>query len=417
MADSSPLREIFLGRQPILDRNQKLIGFELLFRGSNKNAARVSDDVAATVSVVVNAFSEFGTQKVLGRHKGFINASAEFLLSDMVHALPREQVVLEVLETVVIDAGIIERCRELKQMGFGLALDDVTLECDQLAPLFDLVDVVKLDLPGIEAARLPELVRRLRSRRALLLAEKVETGEEFEHCLGLGFDLFQGYHFARPQVLAGRRLDSGRLALLQVLSLVLGDAETGDIERALKHHPGLTYNLLRLVNSVALGLRQSVSSIKGAIVILGRQQMQRWIQLLLYASPEGSASPANPLMQLAATRARFMENIARMERASDRAYHDRAFMAGVLSLLDALFGAPLAELLPQLNLPQDVKDALLAHGGPLGRLLQLTMALEADDQAAVAAILTELPGLAPGDLLRAEIDARDWVNNIGEATS
>ena len=416
-AELSQLRQFFLGRQPILDRDQHLIGFELLFRDGRAAGANVSDDMAATASVVLHAFNEFGTQQVLGEHKGYVNANAEFLLSDLVYSLPRKQVVLELLETIVVDAPIIERCRELKQSGYSLALDDVVGYSEALAPLLEIVDVVKLDLLQIESAQLPALVRRLRGWPLALLAEKVETREQFRECRALGIDLFQGYHFARPEVLAGRRLDTGRLALLRVLALVANEAETGDIERELKQHPNLTFNLLRLVNSVALGTGQTVSSLKHAIVVLGRKQMQRWIQLLLYAAPKGSADSTNPLMQLAATRARFMEIIAHAERAADRAYQDSVFMTGVLSLLDTVFGVPLRELLGQLSLPQEVKAALLERSGALGRLLCLTEALETDDRPGVARILAELPGLAPCDLMRAEIEARDWANGVVAAAA
>lgn len=412
------LREIFLGRQPILDRDQQLIGFELLFRDGGRTAgANVTDDMAATAAVVLHAFNEFGAQKVLGPHQGYVNANAEFLLSDLVQSLPREQVVLELLETIVIDARIVARCRELKRMGFRLALDDVVGYSEELAPLLEIVNVVKLDLMQIATAQLPGLVQRLRAWPISLLAEKVETREQFHTCRALGFDLFQGYHFARPQVLAGRRLDTGRLALLQVLTLVLNDAEIGEIERELKNYPNLTFNLLRLVNSAAAAMQQTIGSLKHAIVILGRKQMQRWIQLLLYAAPAGNASRTNPLMQLAATRARFMESISRVEKTADRAYQDRAFMAGVLSLLDAVFGVPLAELLGQLSLAHDVKAALLDRSGPLGRLLGLAEALETDDRAGVARILAELPGLAPCDLMRAEVEARDWASGVVTAAA
>jgi c-di-GMP-related signal transduction protein len=411
------LRDMFLGRQPILDRRGQVAAYELLFRSGRTPGAQVSDDMAATTSVALHAFSEFGAQEVLGRHKGYINVNAEFLLSDMVHALPCEQVVLELLETIVLDRQVVERCAELKALGFSLALDDVTEYREEFAPLLGLVDVVKLDLLQIEAARMPDLVRRLKSPRVSLLAEKVETQEKFQECLALGFDLFQGYYFARPQVLAGQRLNPGKLALLQVLALVLNDAETEAIERELKRHPDLTFNLLRLVNSAASGLRHSVSSLKQAIVVLGRRQIQRWIQLLLYASPKGSPDPSNPLMQLAAGRARLMEIIAGKEQPADRAYQDKAFLVGILSLLGALLRAPLSELLEQLTLPEDAKSALLERGGPLGRLLQLAEALEVDDQDGVASLLASIPGLESGDLMRAEVEALAWAGAMAETAA
>ena len=411
------LRQVFLARQPILDRDQNLVAYELLFRDGRAAGANVSDDLSATASVVLYAFTEFGTQTVLGRNKGYVNANAEFLMSDLVLSLPREQVVLELLETIVIDARIVERCVELKRLGFSLALDDVIDYREALRPLLGIVDVLKLDLLQIADADLPALVKRFKASPATLLAEKVETREQFDACRALGIGLFQGYHFARPQMLSSKRLDSGRLALLQVLTVVMSDAEVGDIERELKQYPNLTFNLLRLVNSAASGLAQTIQSLQHAIIMLGMQQLRRWIQLLLYAAPAGSESRSNPLMQLAATRARFMEKIARKNGAKDRAFPDRAFMSGILSLLDAVFGMPLAELLGQLHLPGDVQAALLERSGPLGRLLALAEALETGEQSRVVGILAEIPECTPEDLLRAEVEARDWANKVAAAAA
>ncbi len=406
------VRQIFLGRQPILDRRQQLAGFELLFRNGKMPGAEIRDDMAATMLVSLHAFSEFGANAVLGRHKGYVNVNAEFLLSDMVFSLPAEQVVLELLETIDIDEEVVGRCADLKGMGYQLALDDVTQYRSEFEPLLKIVDVVKLDLLQIEAQRLPQLVGRLKPWRVPLLAEKVETRQAFDACMALGFDLFQGYYFARPQVLEGVRLNPARTALLQLLTLVLNDAETEAIERELKRHPDLTYNLLRLVNAAAAGLQQTVTSLRHAIVVLGRRQIQRWIQLVLYASPHGGMETTNPLMQLAAARARLMENLARKEHPADQAYHERAFMVGILSLLDVLLQAPLGELLQHLKLPQDAEAALLTRSGALGRLLRLAQALETDDQAMVVSLLAEFVSLEPGDLMRVEIEALAWAGEL-----
>ncbi|MBI2312309.1 MAG: EAL domain-containing protein [Betaproteobacteria bacterium] len=194
--------DVFLGRQPIVDRERRVAGYELLFRSSAGAAeARVSDDARATAQVVARAFHDIGIRTVVGNSRAFINLDAESLLSGMVEALPRDQVVLEILETVDIDEHIVRRCRTLKAKGYRLALDDFTRYSEAHEPLLEIIDVVKIDVLQLDDASLSRLVRRLKLWPAALLAEKVDTAQRLRRCLALGFDLYQGFFFGRPAVL------------------------------------------------------------------------------------------------------------------------------------------------------------------------------------------------------------------------
>lgn len=411
--DASHLRQIFLARQPILDRNQDLFAYELLFRSGDTATAEVGDDLQATANVIIHAFSEMEVGEVLGDKPGFVNVSADLLLSDMVGLLPRDQVVLELLETIAIDEEIVARCRTLKAMGFTLALDDFVSLDDGYRPLLDIVDVVKIDLMAVDPAHLADLTRQLQAWPVRLLAEKVDRPEQTEHCLALGFSLFQGYYFARPMLLSGKRVAPSTLALLNLLGLVLGDAEIAEIELAFKHDPNLTYNLLRLVNSVGSGVTHQINSLKHAIVVLGRRQLQRWLQLLLFtAHQRGADHYPSPLMQLAATRGRLLEILAGREGKGDPEHQDRAFMVGIMSLLDALLEMPLADILARLNLAEEVRLALLEREGPLGRLLRLAERLEQGDFAATADLLRQSPGLELNAVTDAQLEAMTWANDI-----
>lgn len=193
---------LYLGRQPIFDRRQNLVAYELLYRSGAAAEARVTDDAAATAEVIRRGFKRIGIATVLGKADGFINVDAEMLFSKQIDQLPDNQLVLELLETVVIDDEIIERCRQLKRRGFRLALDDVSFYSDSHAPLFEMADVIKIDLPLLDEARLAALVGQLKPYAGKLLAEKVETRERFEECRALGFQLFQGFFLSRPVLLA-----------------------------------------------------------------------------------------------------------------------------------------------------------------------------------------------------------------------
>lgn len=304
------IQDIYLGRQPIIDRNQRLVAFELLFRDGHNGGAKISDDLIATANVIVNAFGALGLRSVLGPQRGFVNVSADLLLSDLVSLLPKDQIVLEVLETVDVTEGIVRRCAELKQDGYQLALDDIEAIDERVRPLLPLADVIKVDLIQVAEDALPGLAAELRQWPGLKLAEKVGSREQAERCHALGFDLFQGYYFARPQVLSGKRADPSRAGLLRLLSLVMGDAEVETLEEEFKRQPHLSFQLLRMVNSVASGLSTKIGSLRHGIFVLGRTAIRRWVQLLLYTTGKNGRYDTSPLMQLAATRGKTMEILA-----------------------------------------------------------------------------------------------------------
>ena len=407
-------KNVFLGRQPILDRKQSIIGYELLFRSADTLHANIGDFTNVDSFVISTVLSNFGIHEVLGKHKGFINVTGDLLMSDLLEILPREKTVIEILETVELSDALLQRCRELKERGFTLALDDNCYHSD-FEPLYEIVDIVKIDVLQIPADDLKEMVATLSNRGLTLLAEKVETIEQYQFCYDLGFDLFQGYYFARPSVLNKRKVDVSGVALLKLLELICRDAEIAEIEEAFKHNPHLTYNLLRLVNSVVIGMKEKIRTLRHALVVLGMQQLKRWIQLALFASDKTSAV-GNPLLETAATRGRLMENLVRkwQPELQGHDYSDSAFMTGVLSLVDVLLGTPMEEILNQLNLDEEVRLAILERKGALGRLLLLTEKLENMDFPEVTLLLNQC-ACSQEALVTAQLEAIDWTNCLEEA--
>jgi len=410
----SQSEEIFIGRQPILDRNNGLFAYELLFRsGALKNSATVQDNLAATANVINRAFVDLGVEQALGPYKGFINCDEALLLSDILEILPTDKIVLEVLETVEITPPIVERCTELKARGFTLALDDFVSYEEKYQPLLDLIDIVKIELPAHDNASLERATRALQKWPLQLLAEKVDSREQAQYCHDLGHHLFQGYFFAKPTIIAGRKLGHSQLALIRLMGLVLEDAETPELEAVFKHEPGLTVNLMRLTNSVATGVRTKVTSLRHAITVLGRRQLQRWLQLLLYTTP-GSVQVASPLLQLAATRGRLMELLAGKLHPGKRDFEDRSFMVGIMSLMPALMGAAMEDILHGLNLPTEVREALETGGGELGIALALTQALEAGDGQACHDLTEQLVGVDHHAVNSCLTQALSWASTIGQ---
>jgi c-di-GMP-related signal transduction protein len=412
---SEQTHELFLGRQPILDRNQNLAAFELLFRSGHFNGAQIEDDVFASATVINHAFSELGVETVLGKHTGFINLSAPLIMSDVIELLPRNKVVLEILETVRVTDQLVQRCLELKRAGFTLALDDFTGREDEFKSLLDIVDIVKVDVQHMDDATLRETTHRLQQLPVRLLAEKVDSREQVERCLALGYELFQGYYFARPSIITGKRLGRAETALMRLLSLVLSDADTPQIESVFGQNPDLGVNLIKLLNSVAVGGKDRIDSLCDALTVLGRTQLQRWLQVLLFTlSSAPAAEFPSPLLILAATRGKLMELIAHGLRPADRDFHDKAFMTGILSLVNALLGMSMAEILGPMPVDEDVRYGLIRRSGPLGSMLLLVEALEESELMGIEKALEAVPGLEHRQVIGLQVEAMAWANSIGE---
>ena len=409
------MENLYLARQPIVDRNGELYGFELLFR-QGEGPINVTDDMRATSTVMGNVLNEMGIQQVLGRLRGFLNVDAQFLASELPDLLRPERIVLEILESTVIDAALIDRCDELRKRGFEIALDDYVGDFARIEPLLPLATMVKVDLADVALDQLDTVCAPLRKSGVMLIAEKVETEAQFLHCREIGLDLFQGYHFARPELLSAKRSARARGSMLRLLALIYSDAELPEIEEEFKRNPQLGYNLLRLVNSAAAGLPTKIASIKHGLVMLGRRQLQVWLQLLLYTGERTDRFVMSPLLQTAAMRGRLMESIAWHEDPSGEQYHDHAFMTGMLSLVDALLGFPRSQIIEQLNVADEVRDALLEGSGRLGRLLQLVELLESAQRHEVDRHLIALR-LAKSDLLRLEWAALRWANQLLDDTA
>ncbi|MDD2309560.1 MAG: EAL domain-containing protein [Desulfuromonadaceae bacterium] len=396
-----------LGRQPILNRSEEIVAYELLFRSAGSLTADVTDASQATASVIINTLTGFGIEDILGEHKGFINLELELLMDDSLHILPKGQVIIELLETLQVTPELVERCRSLKESGFTLALDDHEYSPAYHA-LYEIVDIIKIDLMQSPLERLAEMVKQFECYPLQLLAEKVETREEFKHCLDLGFELFQGYYFAKPSIMEKKRLDDSGSTLLKLMRLLGEDADQLEVERTFRGDPGLTYKLLLLVNSVGMGTRNKIETVRHAIAILGRQQIKRWVQLSLFADND-QRGMENPLVDMAAVRAGFMENMAGCHSAL-KGHHDsveKAYMTGILSVLEKVYDIPMDEVVRNLNLSDDVRDALVAHQGALGHLLHMAELLEEMDFGHLAKHLDKM-AVSIDDVLLAQKKAFTW---------
>ena len=392
--------ELFVARQPMFDRRMRVAGYELLFRAGFVSEAAVIDDVAATANVMLNVFTEIGPERILGSHPGWINVSRDFLLRGLATVAPPGLVGLEILEDQVIDDEFIASVVELKEQGYQLALDDFEYS-PEAEPLLDLVDVVKLDVLALGRERFSEHVTRARRHGLAVLAEKVETHEDHEFCMAAGCDLFQGYFYRRPKLFAPARLNANRAALMQLIAALHDPyAELHELERLIARDVALSVRLLRYINSAFFGLHCEVTSIGQAVALLGIENLQRWATLTVFASIDGK--PAE-LTITALTRGRFCELAGTRIRGAEPS---QLFTLGLFSVIEALLDTPIEEVLKSIPFPQQMRDALVAHAGEMGRLLDCVTALEMGDFARAD---ERIPGCA-----RAHTEAMIWANEAAD---
>ncbi|ACD95568.1 EAL and HDOD domain-containing protein [Trichlorobacter lovleyi] len=404
-----------MGRQPILNGLEEVVGYELLFRSPKSIAtATIECPVQATSRVMLDVISSFGIREMLGDLPGYINVDAEMLLSDAIQLLPSDVIGLELLEDVVITPAIVARCRDLKAQGYQLVLDDHRYG-PQYEELYDgLVDIIKMDMittPLDDQYREVELFKRYPVK---LLAEKVDSRHVYLRCRKMGFELFQGYFFARPSLVKKARLANSSSTFFQLMQQLSRDADINEIEQTFKQSPALTYKLLLLVNSVSFSIREKIRTVRHAIMQVGRQHLKRWVQLAIFAD-DGGLGVHNPLLEMAAVRAAFMEELARLELSKTRllryAQPDECFMLGTLSVLKDVCEIGTDDMRKNLNLSDDLVGALVAHEGDLGTMLCLAEMIEQLEFEEAEQCLGRL-GVSPDLVLDCQKKAYSWRNSL-----
>lgn len=406
------VEEFFLARQPIINRDQTLIAYELLFRRASATLADVTDDLSATASVIAHA-TELGMENVIGASLGFLNIDATVLLSDFVSFLPPQKVVLELLETVEITPAVIARVSELCKSGYRFALDDVIAFTPAIQQLLPHISIIKIDICGMSRETIADLFKRFKAEGKTLLAEKVETLDEYNYCRSLGFDYFQGYYFAKPVIMAGKKLAPSQMVILRMMTQLDDDADTIELERSIKRDAALGLTLLRLVNTPAVGVIHRIDSLKQALNVLGRRQLYRWLQIMLYAEPDKGRHTISPLLLMATSRGKLLELLMQKLQPGVNNRSDLAFTVGIMSLMDTLFGLPMEEILAHMPVAAEVRAALLEREGLFGDMLRLVECTErAQDQAPLLLEALEKLNLNSDDLFEVQTAAYEWSDSI-----
>jgi c-di-GMP-related signal transduction protein len=348
--------DIFVARQPIFDKHQHVYGYELLYRSGLVNAYQGTDGSQASLSVIRNAFLMLGSQALTGRKKAFINFTKDLLLSGIALSLPHDQTVVEILEDVKPDESTLNACEDLKKAGFTIALDDYTLSNDTQDSFLRLADIIKVDFKLTPEEDRGRIVERFSNQSKQFLAEKVETRQEFNTAVKKGYVLFQGYFFSKPVVVAGKDIPTIKLNYVQVVNEVnRPELDFYALERVIKQDTSLCYTLLNYINSAYFGLREHITSIRHALVLLGESEVRKWASLVLFTFIGDDNPPEVIVTSL--IRAKLCESLA--PHAGLPGSASELFLMGMFSMLDVLVGRPLRDIVNAVRLSNDVKNALL----------------------------------------------------------
>ncbi|MDP9250726.1 MAG: HDOD domain-containing protein [Chloroflexota bacterium] len=360
----------FVARQPIYDANLEVYAYELLFRDGDVDHADISDQEAATASTVVTTFSDIGLDALVGGRCAFVNTTRDFVMRDFVTLLPAGRVVLELHRGEALDPEVLAELRRLVELGYLIALDDFVIREDSL-PLLEVAHFVKFDVQAFTRDQLAEQVQALRSHEVSLIASKIEDHHTFEACKELGFDHFQGYFFCQPKTVTGKGIPSNRLTQMRLMT-VLQDphCELEELERSITNDLGVSFRLLRWINSAYFSLPRKVNSVREALVLLGVRNVRSWALLMTLAAIDDQPSE---LIRTAMVRAKMCELIA---RAIDRPDPDAHFTVGLFSVVDAFMNMRMEDVLSELPLSPEVAGALRDQSGPLGEVLSWVLTYE-----------------------------------------
>lgn len=408
--------QLLMARQPILSDLEEIVAYELLFRSPKSLASATIDcPVQASSRVMIDVLSGFGVKDVLGEHRGYVNVDTDMLMNDALEILPPDLIGIELLESIELTPSVVDRCRDLKRKGYQLLLDDHRYHPSH-DPLYDgIVDMVKVDMISTSLEDQYKDIEQYKRFPVKLLAEKVENRHVYLRCRKMGFELFQGYFFARPSLVKKNRMANTSGVFFRLLQQLSSHADIDQLEHTFKQSPALTYKLLLLVNSVTFSTREKIRTVRHAITLVGLQHLKRWVQLAIFAD-DGGLGVNSPLIEMAAVRAAFMEELARMEQSDTGrllryAHPDECFMLGTLSVLKDVFDISVDEMQANLNLSDEIFAALVAHEGDLGTMLCLAELIETLEFDEAESCLERL-GVKHDLVMQCQKKAYSWRNGL-----
>ena len=396
----------FIARQPIFDPSEQVYGYELLFRSGPENRYNAEDGDAATLDVVDNFLTTSARTLTAGR-KAFINCTRQFLVKDYATLLPKEQVIIEILEPIEPDAEVLAACRKLRAAGYAIALDDFVY-AEKFRPFIEFANIIKIDFRLTAPTERQQAVPRFARQDLELLAEKVETRAEFAEARSSGYTYFQGYFFCKPQIVPTRHIPAYKLNYLRLLKAInKAELDRDEVVALIDREVSLCYKLLRLLNSPLFGFLSEIRSTRHALSLLGDHEVRKWASVAAVLGIAGNKP--HELVLTSLTRGRCCELLA--PKRGTRPEEQSMFLLGVFSLMDALLGRPISEVVSEIALPDPVRAAILGRPNRYWKTLELVKAIEGGKWSEVSELLAALRQ-EESKLANAYVEAVDWAQNV-----
>jgi len=399
--------DVYVARQPIFRRDKRVYAYELLFRDNLTNIFPDIDGDFATSKLLYNSFLSIGMENLTGRRKAFINFTEDMLIERAPLMFPKDKIVVEILEDVEPEIEVVDACREIAQEGYVLAMDDFYYK-SELEPLITLSNLIKIDFRSTSSQEIEEYVKKLSEYDVYLLAEKIETYEEFTAALEIGFHYFQGYFFSKPEIISGRDISASELNILNIM--VEANKEDIDfqvLERLIGRDVAISYKLFRYINSTYFKRASKISSIKQAITLLGEKRIRRFLSIV--AMSNLTQGKPNELFRRSIIRAKLCEMIGELCRSSVPS--SELFVTGLFSLIDAIMDDSMENLMKKLPLSKEIKNVFLYNNGILKNYLNLAVCYETGDWEGIPEATVAL-GIDEEGLPQCYMDSLNWADNL-----
>ncbi len=397
------MTNFIIGRQQIFDRASNIYAYELVFRGNNFDLSDNHEATLATHQIITDSILEIGLNNVVGEHKAFINFTTQNILEKTPLNLPKDRVVIEILENVKMDSYIVSNLREMSQKGYLISLDNFSLTHEH-RKLLEFIDIIKLDVLEMGKTRIQEMISQLKFYNVKILAAKVETHDEYKYLLELGCDYFQGFYFNKPNLVTGKRIESNQLESLRLLTIAHNpNVEFDELVMNISQNLSLSYKVLCYINSASYPASIKIGSISQAIAYLGLDELKRWINLVILSSLSNKPSV---VIQNALIRGKMCELLAKLER-KNTAKPGEFFLIGILSSLDSILDISREEAMEQLPLSDHIKDAILHHQGLGGEALSCVLNYELGNFDDITFSNTSRSAIG-----RTYIESISWARNI-----
>ena len=373
-------KEIIVGRQPILNRNNELFAYELLYRDV-ENDNIIPDNRSATASVLVHSLNQFGLKQILGHFPAFIKIDSAFLMQDMIYSIPKDQFILALFDDIVLSNAIMERIAYFHKQGYRFAINDTILSNEaltRLKPVLPYISYCKIDSrdTDLEALNTLSIIRHLNEQGIECIATKVETHKVYHACMEAGFHYFQGYYFSRPKLMSNRIITADQVSVMKIWKLIVADTQIRDIAAAFEENPAFSAQLLSYVNSAAFHFKTPIRSIEQVLTLLGRMPLMQWLLLTINARNMTSPEEQMPLQLLLINRIEIMLGLFRLIPDKGDLSEREVHFVGLLSFIDILLNMPLSSVLEELNVDEEIKAALIDQKGLLGELLKAARSIE-----------------------------------------